>query len=94
MQSFMWPRRAELAVMLTDRRRNSHPELELARHRQADQRAVVSGLAADRGSGPDDAPRMLGDIAIAYQTTRAEPMTSKSRSTIISATWRSMASCI
>jgi probable rRNA maturation factor len=23
-------------------------------------------------SGPDDAPRMLGDIAIAYQTTRAE----------------------
>jgi probable rRNA maturation factor len=24
------------------------------------------------GSGPDEAPRMLGDIAIAYQTTRAE----------------------
>ena len=24
------------------------------------------------GSGPDDAPRMLGDIAIAYETTRRE----------------------
>ena len=24
------------------------------------------------GSGPDDAPRMLGDIAIAYETTRKE----------------------
>ena len=54
------------------RRRHSHAEQQLARHRQADQRAVVSGAAADRRRRPDDAPRMLGDIAIAYETTRRE----------------------
>jgi probable rRNA maturation factor len=29
-------------------------------------------LSPTGGSGPDDAPRMLGDIAIAYETTRKE----------------------
>jgi len=43
--------------------------------------------------GPDDAPRMLGDIAIAYETTRQEADDEQSRSIIISAIWRFMASC-
>jgi probable rRNA maturation factor len=63
---------AELAVMLTDddgiRTLNSN-------WRGIDKPTnVLSFPALPPGgpSGPDDAPRMLGDIAIAYQTTRHE----------------------
>ena len=63
---------AELAVMLTDdagiRTLNSN-------WRGIDKPTNVLSVPAlppSGGSGPDDAPRMLGDIAIAYQTTRAE----------------------
>ena len=63
---------AELAVMLTDdagiRTLNSN-------WRGIDKPTNVlsfPALAADRRRGPDDAPRMLGDIAIAYETTRHE----------------------
>jgi probable rRNA maturation factor len=63
---------AELAVMLTDdagiRTLNSN-------WRGIDKPTNVLSFPAlppTGGSGPDDAPRMLGDIAIAYQTTRAE----------------------
>ena len=85
---------AELAVMLTDdagiRTLNSN-------WRGIDKPTNVLSFPALQptgGSGPDDAPRMLGDIAIAYETTRRRPTTSKSRSIIISAIWRSTASCI
>jgi probable rRNA maturation factor len=63
---------AELAVMLTDdagiRTLNSN-------WRSIDKPTnVLSFPALQPASGhePDDAPRMLGDIAIAYQTTRRE----------------------
>ncbi|THD65581.1 MAG: rRNA maturation RNase YbeY [Bradyrhizobium sp.] len=62
---------AELAVMLTDdagiRTLNSN-------WRGIDKPTNVLSFPAlpPTGGGPDDAPRMLGDIAIAYQTTRAE----------------------
>jgi probable rRNA maturation factor len=63
---------AELAVMLTDdagiRTLNSN-------WRGIDKPTNVLSFPAlppSGGGGPDDAPRMLGDIAIAYQTTRAE----------------------
>jgi probable rRNA maturation factor len=63
---------AELAVMLTDdagiRTLNSN-------WRGIDKPTNVLSFPAlppTGGSGPDKAPRMLGDIAIAYQTTRAE----------------------
>jgi probable rRNA maturation factor len=63
---------AELAVMLTDdagiRTLNNN-------WRGIDKPTNVLSFPAlppTGGSGPDDAPRMLGDIAIAYQTTRAE----------------------
>jgi probable rRNA maturation factor len=62
---------AELAVMLTDdagiRTLNSN-------WRGIDKPTNVLSFPAlpPSGGGPDDAPRMLGDIAIAYQTTRAE----------------------
>jgi probable rRNA maturation factor len=63
---------AELAVMLTDdagiRTLNSN-------WRGIDKPTNVLSFPAlppSGGSGPDDAPRMLGDIAIAYQTTRQE----------------------
>jgi probable rRNA maturation factor len=62
---------AEIAVMLTDdagiRTLNSN-------WRGIDKPTNVlsfPALQASRG-GPDDAPRMLGDIAIAYETTRKE----------------------
>jgi probable rRNA maturation factor len=63
---------AELAVMLTDdagiRTLNNN-------WRGIDKPTNVLSFPAlppTGGSGPDDAPRMLGDIAIAYQTARAE----------------------
>jgi probable rRNA maturation factor len=63
---------AELAVMLTDdtgiRTLNNN-------WRGIDKPTNVLSFPAlppSGGSGPDEAPRMLGDIAIAYQTTRAE----------------------
>jgi len=63
---------AELAVMLTDdagiRTLNSN-------WRGIDKPTNVLSFPAlqpSADSGPDDAPRMLGDIAIAYQTTRKE----------------------
>ena len=66
------PGEAELAVMLTDdagiRTLNSN-------WRGIDKPTNVLSFPAlpptSRG-GPDDAPRMLGDIAIAYETTRKE----------------------
>jgi probable rRNA maturation factor len=63
---------AELAVMLTDdagiRTLNSN-------WRGIDKPTNVLSFPAlppSSPGGPDDAPRMLGDIAIAYQTTRQE----------------------
>jgi probable rRNA maturation factor len=63
---------AELAVMLTDdagiRTLNSN-------WRGIDKPTNVlsfEALQPTGGSSPDDAPRMLGDIAIAYETTRKE----------------------
>jgi probable rRNA maturation factor len=63
---------AELAVMLTDdagiRTLNSN-------WRGIDKPTNVLSFEALQPTGdssPDDAPRMLGDIAIAYQTTRKE----------------------
>jgi probable rRNA maturation factor len=63
---------AELAVMLTDdggiRTLNSN-------WRGVDKPTNVLSFPAlppTGAGGPDDAPRMLGDIAIAYQTTRRE----------------------
>lgn len=63
---------AELAVMLTDdagiRTLNSN-------WRSIDKATNVLSFPALQPTGPvgpDDAPRMLGDIAIAYQTTRKE----------------------
>src|SRR3979490_1274398 len=63
---------AELAVMLTDdagiRTLNSH-------WRGVDKPTNVLSFPALQPTGPggpDDAPRMLGDIAIAYETTRKE----------------------
>jgi probable rRNA maturation factor len=63
---------AELAVMLTDdtgiRTLNSN-------WRGIDKPTNVLSFPAlqpSRAGGPDDAPRMLGDIAIAYETTRKE----------------------
>jgi probable rRNA maturation factor len=63
---------AELAVMLTDdvglRTLNSN-------WRGVDKPTNVLSFPALKPTGragPDDAPRMLGDIAIAYQTTRKE----------------------
>lgn len=63
---------AELAVMLTDdagiRTLNSN-------WRSIDKPTNVLSFPALQPTGPageDDAPRMLGDIAIAYETTRRE----------------------
>jgi probable rRNA maturation factor len=66
------PGEAELAVMLTDdagiRTLNSN-------WRGIDKPTNVLSFPAQQptgAGGPDDAPRMLGDIAIAYETTRKE----------------------
>ncbi|MBR1126322.1 rRNA maturation RNase YbeY [Bradyrhizobium lablabi] len=63
---------AELAVMLTD-----DDGIRTLNHnwRGIDKATNVLSFPALQPTGPvgpDDAPRMLGDIAIAYQTTRRE----------------------
>ena len=63
---------AELAVMLTD---DSGIRTLNSNWRGIDKPTNVLSFPALQPSGPggpDDAPRMLGDIAIAYETTRAE----------------------
>jgi len=63
---------AELAVMLTD---DTGIQTLNSNWRGIDKPTNVLSFPAlqPTGSGtPDDAPRMLGDIAIAYQTTRKE----------------------
>jgi probable rRNA maturation factor len=63
---------AELAVMLTD---DAGIRMLNSNWRGIDKPTNVLSFPAlqpSGGSGPDDAPRMLGDIAIAYETTRKE----------------------
>jgi probable rRNA maturation factor len=63
---------AELAVMLTD---DAGIRTLNKNWRGIDKPTNVLSFPALQPtgpSGPDDAPRMLGDIAIAYQTTRRE----------------------
>jgi probable rRNA maturation factor len=63
---------AELAVMLTD---DDGIRILNRNWRNLDKPTNVLSFPAlqpETAPGPDDAPRMLGDIAIAYQTTRAE----------------------
>lgn len=63
---------AELAVMLTD---DSGIQTLNQNWRGIDKPTNVLSFPALQPTGPvgpDDAPRMLGDIAIAYQTTRRE----------------------
>jgi len=63
---------AELAVMLTD---DSGIRTLNSNWRGIDKPTNVLSFPALPPTGPvgpDDAPRMLGDIAIAYQTTRSE----------------------
>ncbi|MHC2434413.1 putative rRNA maturation factor [Bradyrhizobium sp. USDA 4451] len=63
---------AELAVMLTD---DASIRTLNANWRSIDKPTNVLSFPAlqpEGPGGPDDAPRMLGDIAIAYQTTRRE----------------------
>ena len=86
---------AELAVMLTDdagiRTLNNN-------WRGIDKPTNVLSFPALQPTGPvgpDDPPRMLGDIAIAYRNhAHARPTTNKSRSIIISAIWRCTVTCI
>jgi len=63
---------AELAVMLTD---NAGIRTLNSNWRGIDKPTNVLSFPALQPTGPggpDDAPRMLGDIAIAYETTRRE----------------------
>jgi probable rRNA maturation factor len=63
---------AELAVMLTD---DSGIRTLNSNWRGIDKPTNVLSFPALQpavSGGPDDAPRMLGDIAIAYETTRKE----------------------
>jgi probable rRNA maturation factor len=63
---------AELAVMLTD---DSGIRTLNSNWRGIDKPTNVLSFPAlqpEGSGGPDDAPRMLGDIAIAYETTRKE----------------------
>ena len=63
---------AELAVMLTD---DTGIQTLNQNWRGIDKATNVLSFPALQPTGPvgpDDAPRMLGDIAIAYQTTRRE----------------------
>jgi len=70
--------------MLTRRTPEFAPEQQLARHDKPTNVLSFPALRR-RPIGPRRCARMLGDIAIAYETTRKRPMTSKSRSIIISA---------
>lgn len=63
---------AELAIMLTD---DAGIRTLNKNWRGIDKPTNVLSFPAlqpEGGGGPDDAPRMLGDIAIAYETTRRE----------------------
>jgi probable rRNA maturation factor len=63
---------AELAIMLTD---DAGIRTLNKNWRNIDKPTNVLSFPALQSSGPsldDDAPRMLGDIAIAYETTRSE----------------------
>jgi probable rRNA maturation factor len=63
---------AELAIMLTD---DSGIQTLNSNWRGVDKPTNVLSFPALQPTGagaPDDAPRMLGDIAIAYETTRKE----------------------
>jgi probable rRNA maturation factor len=60
----------EVAIMLTDDARVQELNREW---RDQDKPTNVLSFPAEWHTGPDeDAPRMLGDIAIAYETTRRE----------------------
>jgi probable rRNA maturation factor len=63
---------AELAVMLTDDAGIRTLNLNWRGIDKPTNVLSFPALPPTGGSGPDEAPRMLGDIAIAYQTTRAE----------------------
>jgi probable rRNA maturation factor len=63
---------AELAIMLTD---DAGIRILNSNWRGIDKPTNVLSFPAlqpEGPGGPDDAPRMLGDIAIAYETTRKE----------------------
>jgi len=84
----------ELAVMLTDdagiRTLNSN-------WRGIDKPTNVLSFPALPPSGPrgpDEAPRISATSRLPMKRREGRPMTNKSRSIIISAIWRSMASCI
>jgi probable rRNA maturation factor len=63
---------AELAVMLTDDAGIRTLNLNWRGIDKPTNVLSFPALPQTGASGPDDAPRMLGDIAIAYQTTRKE----------------------
>jgi probable rRNA maturation factor len=63
---------AELAVMLTDDAGIRTLNLNWRGIDKPTNVLSFPALPPTGGGGPDDAPRMLGDIAIAYETTRRE----------------------
>jgi probable rRNA maturation factor len=63
---------AELAVMLTDDAGIRTLNLNWRGIDKPTNVLSFPALPPTGAGGPDDAPRMLGDIAIAYQTTRKE----------------------
>jgi probable rRNA maturation factor len=63
---------AELAVMLTDDAGIRTLNLNWRGIDKPTNVLSFPALPPTGAAGPDDAPRMLGDIAIAYQTTRSE----------------------
>jgi probable rRNA maturation factor len=63
---------AELAVMLTDDAGIRTLNLNWRGIDKPTNVLSFPALPPTGASGPDDAPRMLGDIAIAYETTRKE----------------------
>lgn len=63
---------AELAVMLTDDAGIRTLNLNWRGIDKPTNVLSFPALPPTGASGPDDAPRMLGDIAIAYETTRQE----------------------
>jgi probable rRNA maturation factor len=63
---------AELAIMLTDDRGIRTLNRSWRGIDKATNVLSFPALQPTGPAGPDDAPRMLGDIAIAYETTRKE----------------------
>jgi probable rRNA maturation factor len=63
---------AELAIMLTDDRGIRTLNRNWRGIDKATNVLSFPALQPTGPAGPDDAPRMLGDIAIAYETTRKE----------------------